>query len=344
MKKVNFLTVVLVLFAISGCYRVPSVKGPEYNLYVFAENSDYASLKEILHATFEREILTPQYETHFKIIHVKPADFGNYLTYKQLLFVATLQSEGSIADLVKRSITQQNMMEKVENGESFLFKNEDQWIKDQLIITLVAPTLDSLMSKIDKNKDFIYNYFYDFQQKTVFDYVYSRLENKKLPKELMEKFQWTVRVPHDYFIDSEDPENNFVLLRRRIPERWFMVKYFDGLQPDIISEKWALDLRDSLGVRYFSGIKTNREYCSSKEINFLGRRCLRVQGLWEHDEQVVGGPFISYVFYDEGMQRVYLLDCATFAPNRDKIPFLDQMDAMVHTFKTKLEIQREEAK
>ena len=320
------------------------MKGPEYNLYVFAEDSDYAVLKETLHETFEREIFTPQHESHFKIIHVKPADFGSYLTYKQLLFVASLQSEGSIADLVKRSITRQNMMEKVKKGENFLFKNEDQWIKNQLIITLVAPTLDSLTKKIEENKDFIYNYFFNFQQKTVLDYVYSRLENKKLPGELMEKFQWTVRVPHDYFIDSEDLENHFVLLRRRIPERWFMVKYFDGLQPDVVTEEWALDLRDSLGVQYFKGIKTNRKYCSSKEINFLGRRCLRVEGLWEHDKQVVGGPFISYVFYDEGMQRVYLLDCATFAPNREKIPFLDQIDAMAHTFKTKLEIQREEAK
>jgi hypothetical protein len=87
----------------------------------------------------------------------------------------------------------------------------------------------------------------------------------------------------------------------------------------------------------------NRKYTKTKESEFLGRWCLKIEGLWEHEEQVAGGPFLAYVFYDEGTQRVYVIDCATFAPNKVKIPFLDQMDAVAHTFKTKVELQREGA-
>ena len=261
---------------------------------------------------------------------------------KQLLFVASLQSEGHIADVVKRSVDQSLIREKVEKGENFFFQKKDQWIKDQLIITMVAPTLNDLIQKITDNGEYIYDFFYSFQQETVQNYIYRKLENLELPKELLEKYQWTVRVPQGYYFDTEDQENNFVFLRRRMPERWIFIKWFENVDPNIITPEWFYDLRDSIGVRYNEGVKINREYTQSSEIEFLGRWCLKIEGLWEHDEKVAGGPFFAFAFYDEGTRRVYVIDCATFAPFRLKIPYLDQMNIIAYTFKTLVEKQREE--
>ena len=341
LRKFSFLILLIVLI-FTGCYRSQRTSNPEYELFVFAENDDYKKLEATLQSVFDKEILTPQPETHFKLVRVDPKTFNESLNNRQLLFAASLQSEGDIAGLVNRSVNQPGIIGKVKSGENFLFKREDEWTKDQMILTLVAPTIDDLIEKISINKDFIYNYFHEFQQKVVFNYVYGRLEDKKMPEEILEKYQWKVRIPHDYFIDVENPEDNFILLRRRIPERWIFIKWFEGVDPNIITPEWVYDLRDTLGVHYTGGTKINRKYTNANVTEFLDRWCLKVEGLWEQDEQVAGGPFFSYAFYDEGTQRAYVIDCATFAPNKKKIPYLDQMDAIAQTFKTKVEIQREE--
>ncbi len=335
--------IVLGLLLVQGCYRRPAVRGPEYAVYIFAEDEDWKILEPVFEQIFNRIVYTPQAESHFEIVHADPANMGDYLAHRQIIFAASLKSEGKVADIVKRSVSRPELLDKVKSGESFLFKKEDQWTPHQLILTLVSNTVEDLAQKMMENKDLIYQILYDFQQKMVFDYMYRTLENKELSQKLMDKYQWTVRVQHDYFLALEDSANGFVFLRRRYPERWFFVKWIEGGNPDVISKEWYFNLRDSIGVWYYGGDRVNRSYGRTKEINFLGRWCLMIEGLWENEEKVAGGPFLAYVFYDEGTDRIYAIDCAVFYPADKKLPFLDQLNAMAMTFKTKVDIQREEA-
>lgn len=49
-----------------------------------------------------------------------------------------------------------------------------------------------------------------------------------------------------------------------------------------------------------------------------------------------GGPFVNYTFYDQASDRIYMLDASVFAPGFDKLDFIRQMQAMAHTFRTKV--------
>lgn len=344
MKRFSALGLFLVaLMALQGCYRRPAVRGPEYTVYVFAENDDWKMLRPAIEEVFNRVTYTPQAETHFEIVHADVSQIGKYLSHRQLIFAASLKSKGDVAGIVKRSVNRPELLEKIKAGQSFLFKKENQWTTNQLILTLVSNTVEELVNKIVANKDLIYRLMYDFQQELVSKYMYRTLENKKLSRELLKKYQWTVRVQHDYFLAEEDSVNGFVFLRRRYPERWFFVKWIEDGNPDKITKEWYFDLRDSIGVWYYGGDKVNRKYGRAEVIDFLGRWCLRVEGLWENEEKIAGGPFLAYVFYDEGTQRIYAIDCSVFAPADKKLPYLDQLNAMAMTFKTKVDIQRKEA-
>lgn len=342
-RKIGYVLLgVGILLVLFGCYRRPTVRGPEYRLFVFAEKEDWEKVEPVLREVFERPILTPQTEYHFYLVYADPEKFSSYLTRKQLLFVSTLESQGAIADLVRRSVSRGDLLEQIQRGEKFLFKRENQWIPKQIILMLVGPSMDTLIAKIRENADFIYNLLYEYQQNMVHQYMYRELENKKLSEELLKKYKWTVRVQHDYFLAREDSANGFVFLRRRYPERWFFVKWIENADPNVISETWYMDLRDSIGVQYYGGDKVNRKFTHGEIVNFLGRRCLRMEGLWENDEKVAGGPLLAYVFYDEGTQRIYVIDCSVFAPGDYKMPYLDQLDVMAKTFQTIVDVQREE--
>jgi hypothetical protein len=333
----------LVAFSLAGCYKREIVRGPEYDMYVFAEDSDWQQIEPVLAEVFQHNVMTPQPESHFNLIHVNPDTISVFLLHKHLLFVSSLESEGKVADLVLRSIDQAELKEKVQNEEIFLFKKNDQWGKDQLVLFMVSSSISKLAGLLKENQDFVYDMALQHQQALVKNLMYQKLENKELSSSLLEKYKWSVRVQHDYFVALEDSVDNFVFLRRRQPERWLFVKWFEGADPNEISEEWYLDLRDSIGVWYYGGDTVNRDYTSAEVTDFQGRWGLRIEGLWENDEKVAGGPLLAYVFYDQPTRRTFVIDCAVFAPSKLKIPYLDQLNIMANTFRTELELRRQEA-
>jgi hypothetical protein len=303
----------------------------------------WQQVKSALDTVFDRGVRTPQYERYLKLKYIpNPDDMDKYTLHRNLMFVATTDSKGPIAELVTRSLSSSGALESVKRGENFLFKKEDLWAENQLILMLASVNTDSLNRKILRYKNQIFNLYFNRYIAQLKREMYHRLEQKKIEKELLKKYQWEVRVQHDYFLAWESPDTGFVFLRRMHPERWLYVRWVETDNPSLITKDWILNQRDSVGVWFYGGDKVNRDYVKTKEVGFLGRRAVQVDGLWENDEKVAGGPFREYVFYDEPTSRIYILDGAVFSPQRvyAKLPFLLQLDVMMHTFKTLVDVQK----
>ena len=52
----------------------------------------------------------------------------------------------------------------------------------------------------------------------------------------------------------------------------------------------------------------------------------------------MGGPFLTYTFYDQESGRVYMIDGMVFAPGYEKREFLRQVEVIAHTFKSGEEV------
>lgn len=341
MKITKLFALILSMLLFTSCYKRELTRGPEYTLYVFAENQDWQQAQPILTEVFQRSIMTPQTESHFNLVHVNPDSFQYFLVYKQLLFLASLESEGKIADIVKRAVGEPEKTRKVQSGESFLFKIRDQWAGDQLSLILTSTTIPNLIQLMQENKELVYETMLEHQQAAVEKLMYRRPEKKEVSDNLLENYLFTLKIQHDYKLAIDDPEGKFIFLRRTIPERWMFIKWFEDHHPDDISKEWYFEVRDSVGVQYYGGDSVNREYTKAEESEFLGKWCLKITGLWENEEKVAGGPILAYIFYDIDARRTYVIDCSVFAPNQAKIQYLDQLDIMARTFKTKLELQKE---
>ena len=82
----------------------------------------------------------------------------------------------------------------------------------------------------------------------------------------------------------------------------------------------------------------NVQYTDARNVEFLGRPAVVLEGLWENDEKMAGGPFRNYTFYDKESGRIYQIDIAVYYPAGKKETFLRQLDVMARTFKTSLEV------
>jgi len=333
---------ILPLLTLLSCSFKPRGWWDEGVIAVMASPEDWEAIQGTLGPVFERVIRTPQIETTYRLRFIPEEEFDRYSEYRYLIMLATFESKGRVADLVQGVISDPKIHESVESGDNFVFTQRNQWARDQIMAILVATDIQTLKQKIIANEDFLYAIFDTDVNYRIKKDMYARKEQKDVGRMLMSRYGWTLRLQHDYFIAQEVPEENMIWFRRRFPERWLFVHWIDGGDTTLLDPYWVVGERNRIGAVYYGGDEVVTKYLYSQPVTFLQRKALITTGLWENDDKVAGGPFKNYTFYDPLSRRVYMIDVAVFAPDRDKAPYIRHMDIMARTFRTVFEREVEE--
>lgn len=342
MKRFLRWLLMLPLLIILSCSFKPRGWWDEGMIAVMASIEDWEAMQGTIGPVFERVVRTPQIETTFRLRLVPEKEFDRYSEYRYIIMMATLESKGRVADLVKGVVSDPVIRQSVESGDHFIFTQRNQWAKDQIMAILVAKDMQTLKQKIASNEDFLYAIFDTDVNYRIKKYMYEHKEQKEVSRTLMSRYGWTLRLPHDYFIAQELADENMIWFRRRFPERWLFVRWIAGGDTTLLDPYWVVGERNRIGAVYYGGDEVVTKYLYSQPTTFLGRKALITTGLWENDEKVAGGPFKNYTFYDPLSRRVYMIDVAVFAPDREKAPYLRRMDIMARTFRTVFEREEEE--
>ncbi|MCB0747266.1 MAG: DUF4837 family protein, partial [Ignavibacteriae bacterium] len=142
-------------------------------------------------------------------------------------------------------------------------------------------------------------------------------------------------------------DEKFVWLRRGMNtdmERWIFIHWIENGSPEFLHADTITAERNRLTKNYYrttddsAYVELYDDYKMDSEVNFNGKYALMTQGLWRFNDQSGGGPFISYTFYDEKTRRIYMLDASIFAPKYFKKSLLQQVDVLLHSFKSEYEV------
>lgn len=333
--RVLFATSFLVL--VVSCTNKKESYGDGSHVYVIADSDTWSVLEDTLKTVFEHTVRTPQPEKVIVLSYVPTEKFGEFAMRKNLMIVGTLDSDEEISKKVSGMLSA-DVKAKVKDGSAYVFPKNNPWAANQNLLVLAGNSHDELGQKLLGNRDYLYNYFYKRLISGTRERMFSRLEQKELSEELMEKYGWSIRIQHDYTVNTERSDLNFYMLRRSLPgrERWLFVHWVDNADPAMINKEWLIDTRDRFTQEFYKGDLVNRNPIVLKfdDVNFSNRPALMAEGLWENETEMAGGPFKSYSFFDAPSGRIYLIDCAVYFPGGAKIPFLLQLDIMAGTFET----------
>ena len=203
---------------------------------------------------------------------------------------------------------------------AIIFRVEDRYVR-------------AVAEKFQDNKDRIFDLMEQALDVKIRKLLYAKAEQLKLEKRLFRDYGWTLRVPMGYEVFKEFPEENFVWLRKQQPHRWIFV-FWEETGDVTVTPEGCLNKRDEIGRTFYEGDQIVREHTSADQVEYAGRRALRLAGLWENTKSYMGGPFRTYCFYDERATRRYMVDVAVFAAGVEKEPYLRQLDLIAHTFST----------
>lgn len=216
------------------------------------------------------------------------------------------------------------------------------WAEPQMIIKLSAPDLPSFYSEFERNRETYLRYFVELERERTL--VLQRMSSDiKLARTVENKFGISLPIPGGFYLAKEGPD--FAWLRHKVTKAKqdvelsimiYSMPYRDTLVFDprhIIQWRNTITLEHIPGPSPGSFMKISQQFIPpvfDTVAGFPGGFAVETRGLWEVENDFMGGPFVSYTFADTLRHNVITLDGYVYYPNNDKRDYLRQMEAIFY--------------
>jgi len=160
--------------------------------------------------------------------------------------------------------------------------------------------------------------------------------------------QCNIRIPFGYQLVQQ--EKGFIWVRRidTQVDRDIFIAYKPYESEEELSKEGVISFRDSITSNYiFDDPEKPDTYVTlqlyvpliQKEVNFNNKFAIETRGLWRTNNNSMGGPFLSYSFVDEELNRLYYIEGFVYSPGKSQREFIREIGVILSTFQTKNELE-----
>ena len=223
--------------------------------------------------------------------------------------------------------------------ESKLELVENLWAEPQVIIRITSPNKDMFIKTFEDNVEgFIEKY--DQAERDRILTVFSPSSRNKITAEISKKFGLKITIPDGFYLAKSEPD--FIWVRKEVVEFSqgiiiFRESYLDTAQfsKESINARTNRMLKKYVpGSVHESYMTLDEEFIISepKTINgFLTDYAIELRGLWDVENDFMGGPYVSYTFADIKNGQIITLFGYIYHPNKDKRNLLRQLESILYS-------------
>jgi hypothetical protein len=342
MSHVRFVLLALMLLLLGGCDRtgLDTAMGESDVITIVADSADYDAVSEVFENAFTRPVFTPQPESWFQLTRIGVADLLNRKNLRNLLIMAPIDAQNAAGELMRAALSAE-VQALVREGREHIFVKRDLWYRDQTVVFVTGADVDALRDAVLQAAPELHHYFKSAWDEREKRRLLSLGREEELEERYKKDYGWSIGIIKGWFVGKDSSELKSVLLRRQHPagtERWVLVHWIDSADTRLLTSTFALETRNRLTQSLYRTFDDST-YVRVDEINHLqfdqvdfnGRFAIRMQGLWQMADYSMGGPFVSYLFYEESQKRLYFIDGSVFAPAYEKRKLVQDVDVMLHT-------------
>jgi hypothetical protein len=346
-----------------GCERpMRDAIGTRNQIVLMVDEGTRRAYHPHLEAIWDREVFTPRREAIFTFRVESFERWSFFQRYKNVVITASLEDAGPAGEHLRSMLSDEVRRRLRDEDIGFHVVQRDVYAQDQIVVVIAAGTRDRLQEYLQRNRETLFRIMEEGLNRRVQEALYRYEENHALADTLLTRWQFMVRVPFDYRLNDDYAEHRFVRMIRYTPERYFFAWWVPEQEAQSAGAGWVLSLqqigermaagidppagqieqlghaavalRDSITRRFLDGDVVYPPETTATLVSFNDRWAVRLYGLWRNDQIQVGGPLVSYTFYDPHTRRIWWLDGAVFAPNMLKEAYLRQLEVLMHTFRT----------
>ena len=260
----------------------------------------------------------PQKEPNFRVTSINPSAFrGTFTVYANVINV----------DIDKKY------------KEPKFVLSRDVYVNPQIILSIQAPNDVALIQLVEKNKANFLDVFINAELERECDYLTST-HSGAVYDAVKKKFGYTICAPKD--IDKVNKESDNFLwasANGRSNELNLCVYTYPYTSTSTFTLDYFTQKRDSVMKENVQGEKegqyviTEQYALSEKHKNGKDGYIYEVRGLWEMENDMMGGPFVSYSQVDIKNNLVVVVEGFVYAPKKDKRELIREMEAALMTLK-----------
>lgn len=361
MKQIiNSFTFILIVL-ISGCNTDPSsnsqilppARGQIGEIIMVIDSvKRETELFQELKRTFSAPVPgLPQNEPSFTVRYVSPLNLNNVLrSAKNMIYVATLDDRSKGGRALLRNFSQTSIDRIKADSSLFMFTKQNEFAQGQEVLHLFGPDESTLIKNIINNQKLLRKHFENIEKKRLMRSLYKAKEVKEIGKRLLKNHQYTFRVPHNYEISMDKDSFTWIRQLTNAVDKNIFISYQPYSDEDVFSDENILKLRSAITEENLRDVENKSVYMDiqsivpivTRRVNFNKKYAIEARGLWKLSDDTRGGPFLSYTFVDEALNRLYYVEGYVDSPGRNKRDFIRELEVILSTFKTESELQTEQ--
>lgn len=322
MKKILLvLTAVLALYSCKNTKALlPNVSGKAGEIIVVIEKSDWegglgSQVRDLLACDCP---FLAQKEPLYSLVNVAPGGFGDLFKVHR--------------NIVYFSINQQL-------DSTGITYRHDVWASPQCLVQIGARSAEEAAELVKDNGKTIVSFIEQAERDRVIRNCV-RYEERDIAPNVSAVFWGSPHFPMGYKLKKITDDFAWVADEKQYTiQGIFIYKYpatrdGDELSVDRIIAKRNEILKDNVPGMFENTWMTTGEYMPP-QIEFFryrGRDFAQVRGLWEVENDYMGGPFVSHSFYSPDGSSVIVAEAFVYAPKYDKRQYLRQVESILFSW------------
>lgn len=263
-----------------------------------------------------------------------------YLAQKEPLYTLVNVVPSGFADLFKvhRNIVFFSVGSSAPDSAKVDFI-QNVWAAPQCLVQVVARTPEEAIQAIQNNSSKIVNFIEQAERDRVINNC-KLYETKDLAVYVREVFGGSPHFPSGYKLKKRTADFAWVADEKQYTNQAILVyKYPATGAADELSLENIVSRRNAILKENIPGMFENTWMTTStafpltiEYLKYRGREYAQVRGMWEVENDFMGGPFVSHSFYSPDGKDVIVAEAFVYAPKFDKRQYLRQVESILYSW------------
>ncbi len=259
----------------------------------------------------------PQRESTFKLMNTVPSSLsGAFSLHRNIVIV--------------------NISEEVDSVGIKVGRNA--WAKPQCVVTLSATSEEEAIRMMRDNAEFLVNAVEQAERDRIIANSI-RYEDPTIREAVTANIGGSPYFPKGFTMKKNDGDFMWISQETTHVNQGiliFKVPYTDASQLEAdnlrntVSELWKANVPGMFENTYMTFNKLIEP--GVKNISYKNRNIVEMRGLWEVENDYMGGPFVCHIFPDENRSNIVIITAFVYAPKYDKRKYLRQVESIIYSF------------
>ena len=328
-ESIFFLYLIFINF---GCEFKRDAIGADNEIRVICSDVDKDKVESFLKLIFNDSIYTPEPEPLYILKFSSPESYFKLNEQTNVVVAAINRDSTNVGlQLIEKILPVKQRKNMASNDPIVLAKNVHA--NHQLFMVINAKSYDHLLGFVDEKRNYIKRNFNEQFITRQTRFLFNKNNINPIRDSLLTEFGWSLEIPWGWDIVKKVPDSNFVWLGREMPYQWIGIGWSEGnlIDSELAVGKYIWEWpKNNYRTIQFSDYKFDLKKANNDNFS-----AWRATGIWQTSDLIEskGGPFRSYVFYDNKKDLTYHLNYLIFHPGNSKSIFLRQADMILKTFK-----------